>query len=500
MIAKPQPGVGRLARLLPLLWAAACGSINAVTSDGGTGGGAAGTSGTAGTAGTAGTSGAAGTGAGGTNTGGGGRGGTGGVDVTGIGGGVGKDAGSTDAANPDVNPSECMPGERMCDQATPMTCLANGTWQRGATCTNVCSGGSCVGTCNPGSKMCVGNLPQFCDSQGLWQPAPACTYVCRQGDCTGVCMPGARQCSSSGVPQSCNADGMWENSAACPFVCSQGACVGECKPGQTDCSNNAPQTCNSAGQWQSGQACQFVCTNGACAGSCTPGAHQCADGVPQTCTNGGTWQSGSACQFVCANGGCSGSCVPGDTRCSGAQKQTCDATGAWQNTASPPVQLLMNPGFDAGHTAWVEKTPASTAIITPESSLMTVRAETPSYLAWLAGYPNANDDLSQTITIPAGASSITLSFYYLIQTQETSIANPDAMDVYTYDAATSMYTTIASFNDNMPTPSWTRFQTTLPSTLAGKTIKFGFQAVTDMPKTTNFFVDSVSLTATACGP
>ena len=42
------------------------------------------------------------------------------------------------------------------------------------------------------------------------------------------------------------------------------------------------------------------------------------------------------------------------------------------------------------------------AIITPDSSLMTVKAQTPSYLAWLAGYSNANDDLSQTVAIPAG--------------------------------------------------------------------------------------------------
>ena len=32
------------------------------------------------------------------------------------------------------------------------------------------------------------------------------------------------------------------------------------------------------------------------------------------------------------------------------QKQICDAGGTWQNTTSPPVQLLANPGFDAGHT------------------------------------------------------------------------------------------------------------------------------------------------------
>ena len=417
-------------------------------------------------------------------------------------GSVQKDAGSMDAGNPDLNASDCMPGDRRCDGDTPEVCSAAGVWQRGATCTNLCAGGACVGVCTPGTKSCLGNIPQSCDGQGQWQSAPACTYVCRAGGCMGVCLPGTRQCSSSGVPQSCNADGDWDSGAACPFVCANGGCTGSCKPGQMGCNGNSPQTCTSAGEWQSGAVCQYVCTNGGCAGSCTPGAHQCSDNVPQTCTSNGVWQSGTACQYVCANGGCTGSCVPGATRCSNGQKQLCDATGTWQNTAaSPPTQLLLNPGFDAGHSAWTETTALSAStIITNDSSLTTLKAHTPSYVAWMAGYSNAQDDLAQTVTIPATATSITLSFYYVIQTQEMSPGVVDTMDVYTYDAAADTYTPVATFNDNMPVASWTRFSTTLPLTLAGRTVKVGFRAMTDTSKNTNFFVDSVSLDVAACSP
>jgi hypothetical protein len=48
--------------------------------------------------------------------------------------------------------------------------------------------------------------------------------------------------------------------------------------------------------------------------------------------------------------------VPGATRCANGQKQICDAAGNWQDTTSPPVQLLLNPGFDAGHVAWTQTT------------------------------------------------------------------------------------------------------------------------------------------------
>ena len=394
-----------------------------------------------------------------------------------------------------------MPGERRCDGNTPLSCDANGVWQRGTACGNICAAGSCVGVCTPGAKMCVGNIPQLCDAQGLWQSTPACTYVCRQGDCTGVCMPGARQCGSSGAPLLCNADGAWDSEPACPFVCSQGVCSGVCRPGQMGCNGSVPQTCTSAGEWQSGPACPYVCTAGQCAGSCTPGARQCANNVPQTCSNGGTWQSGQPCPFVCAGGTCGGSCVPGATRCTNGQKQICDAQGGWQDTTSPPVQLLMNPAFDAGHLAWDEMTLAS-SIITNDSTLMTIKGQTPSFLAWLGGYANAQDDLSQVVTVPAGATSITLSFYYAISSVETTQGAFDVMDVYTYDPAASKYTSLATFNDNMATPpgTWTRFSVTLPLSLAGRPIKFGFQATTDMNKNTNFFIDSVSLDVIACTP
>jgi hypothetical protein len=137
-------------------------------------------------------------------------------------------------------------------------------------------------------------------------------------------------------------------------------------------------------------------------------------------------------------------------------------------------------------------------VITPDSALMTVKSQTPSYLAWLGGYNNAQDDLSQQVTIPAGASSITLTFYYLIQTMESSPGIFDTMQVYTDDPASGKYTAVATFNDNMPTSVWTRFSISLPLSLAGQTVVIGFQATTDNTKYTNFFVDSVSLDVVAC--
>ena len=98
------------ARWLPLVLLAACGSINEVDADGGA----------TGVAGASGTGGAAGT-------------------FVNLGGSVGKDGGQTDGANPDV--LDCMPGERRCEDDTPMTCDANRVWQAGTRCGNGCENG-----------------------------------------------------------------------------------------------------------------------------------------------------------------------------------------------------------------------------------------------------------------------------------------------------------------------------------------------------------------------
>src|SRR5262249_16108570 len=150
------------------------------------------------------------------------------------------------------------------------------------------------------------------------------------------------------------------------------------------------------------------------------------------------------------------------------------ASGNWQDTTSPPMQLLMNPAFDAGHVGWSETTASDSTVITNDSTLTSVKSQTPPFLAWLGRYNTAHDELSQVVAVPAGASSITLSFYYLIQTMDNSPGIYDTMQVYTYDPVSAKYTAVATFNDNMPTSIWTRFSVALPASLAGQTFEIGF--------------------------
>ena len=123
-------------------------------------------------------------------------------------------------------------------------------------------------------------------------------------------------------------------------------------------------------------------------------------------------------------------------------------------------QLLRNPNFDLGAVDWME---TGDAFISHEDANPDVFAHTPFYLAWLGGYDLPADDVFQTVTIPASATSITLSFYYNIVTEEVGTGVFDTLEIYFWETTGAMtYHVIAELNDNMQTNfNWVRFTTTL---------------------------------------
>jgi hypothetical protein len=79
-----------------------------------------------------------------------------------------------------------------------------------------------------------------------------------------------------------------------------------------------------------------------------------------------------------------------------------------------PGQKIANPGFENGNTPW-----SATAGVLGNTSGQT--AHTGTKYAWLDGYGTTHTDtLSQSVTIPAGCTTYTLSFWLHIDTAETT--------------------------------------------------------------------------------
>jgi len=266
------------------------------------------------------------------------------------------------------------------------------------------------------------------------------------------------------------------------------------------CNGKSPESCSADGVWQtSGTACQYLCRDGLCSGDCLPGAYQCVGATRQRCDDSGKWMDNLACPFVCTGSDCGGVCSPGRNRCLAGDLQTCSAAGAWQSVGTASRELLANPSFDDPDLIWdnpgihiVYLANGSGAINTPD-----VVAQSPTNLAWFGGLNREDDRLSQSVTIPAGAASVTLSFYYAIITDETGAAENDVFEAAMVSAGGEV-TPLAHLGDNNATDTWILFKAAVPAALFGQTVTLELHGSTNATQITSFYIDTVSLTAVAC--
>jgi hypothetical protein len=152
------------------------------------------------------------------------------------------------------------------------------------------------------------------------------------------------------------------------------------------------------------------------------------------------------------------------------------------------TQLFGNPGFESGNTIWTS-TPAvidaSTAGSAPRTGLVK---------AWLDGYGTTHtDDLWQTVTIPAGACSATLSFWLKITTAETTTTTAfDKLTVTVRNTAGTVLSTLATYSNL--NKSTTYLQKTFDVTsFKGQTVRIQFHGTEDFSLQTSFFIDDTAL-------
>ncbi|MFE9611547.1 M4 family metallopeptidase [Streptomyces sp. NPDC006012] len=144
------------------------------------------------------------------------------------------------------------------------------------------------------------------------------------------------------------------------------------------------------------------------------------------------------------------------------------------------AQLLGNPGFESGSTAWA----ATSGVITNDTRQA---AHTGSYKAWLSGYGSTHTDtLSQSVTVPAGCKA-SFTFYLHVDTDETDSTQYDTLTV------TAGSTTLATYS-NLDAASGYSQKTFDLSSFAGSTVTLKFSGVEDPALQTSFVVDDTAVT------
>jgi hypothetical protein len=150
-------------------------------------------------------------------------------------------------------------------------------------------------------------------------------------------------------------------------------------------------------------------------------------------------------------------------------------------------QLLGNPGFESGSSTWS----ASSGVITNATG---EKARSGSYYAWLDGYGTATTDtLSQSVTIPAGCSSATLSFYLHVDTAETSTSTAyDTLKVQVLGSSGTVLGTLATYSNLNAASGYTQRSFDL-SGYAGQTVTLKFTGTEGSQYQTSFVLDDTAL-------
>jgi serine protease len=144
-------------------------------------------------------------------------------------------------------------------------------------------------------------------------------------------------------------------------------------------------------------------------------------------------------------------------------------------------QKLGNPGFESGTAPW-----SATAGVLGNTSGQT--AHSGSQYAWLDGYGTTHTDtLSQSVTIPAGCTTYTLSFWLHIDTAETTTTTQ--FDKLTIQLGS---TTLGTFSNLNHATGYTQRSFNVAS-FAGQTVTLKFTGTEDSSLQTSFVIDDTAL-------
>ncbi|MEO6323753.1 MAG: choice-of-anchor J domain-containing protein, partial [Thermoanaerobaculia bacterium] len=157
------------------------------------------------------------------------------------------------------------------------------------------------------------------------------------------------------------------------------------------------------------------------------------------------------------------------------------------STSCAPAQLVGNPGFESGAVTWT----ASSGVIDSSTGRP---SHAGTWKAWMNGYAAVHTDtVTQNITIPACATTATLSFWVRIDTAETGTGIYDTLTVAVKNSAgTSTLSTLGTYSNLNKNTAYVQKTFSLAA-WKGQTVKLSFTGVEDSTLQTSFVIDDVTV-------
>ena len=147
---------------------------------------------------------------------------------------------------------------------------------------------------------------------------------------------------------------------------------------------------------------------------------------------------------------------------------------------------LANPGFEEGKDHWS----AGNRVVTDDPR---EPARTGTFKAWLGGYGELHtDNLCRQITIPASATTASISFFLHVSTEERTTASVlDTLRVEIRKPSNAVLKTLATFSNLQAKPGF-RLHTYNLTAFKGQTVKFCLSSKEDEGSVTSFVADDFS--------
>jgi hypothetical protein len=168
------------------------------------------------------------------------------------------------------------------------------------------------------------------------------------------------------------------------------------------------------------------------------------------------------------------------------------------------TQLLLNGNFEAGANGnWHEIQFTGSG---GGELIVQHLPQAGTWNAWLGGYVGspASDEIFEDVAVPAGTTSLVVTGYWLVGTNEVTT------DTTPYDVAQVALTntsnvviesalSLSNANNNNNAGTYNFFTHSFATAgIAGTTVRLGIASSNDNLNATNFFFDTLTLTATHC--
>jgi hypothetical protein len=247
-----------------------------------------------------------------------------------------------------------------------------------------------------------------------------------------------------------------------------------------------------------------TCTYSLSPTSATVGSAGGSGSFTVTTQSGCTWSASSNASWLTSgsSGSGSGTATYAAAANSGAARTGTITVGGQAFTVTQQAssggtssELVSNGGFESGGSVWTQTSTSGAAVIYTNGAA----SRTGTGYAWLGGYNSGTDAIYQNVAIPAGASPVTLRFWYRITTSDSPADAYDFLRVRIQNTAGTTLATVATYSNQSATSGWVQSPAIDLSGYAGQTIRLRFEATMDDSLTTSFYIDDISISATTSG-